>query len=165
MTCVAVIVVPLVVPSTTTLSPVRRELADVAVPFSYVVEDVSLTVTFWPAAVVIVKPDEDTVTTAPDAPPAAGPERALDPAPADPRPPAAKGPAPPTAVVTGVVDGVVLEVAADDEPPPAASAKTAINAPARTPIRVGCVGCSRFRRVLRLVLSEHHSCVKSESAT
>jgi hypothetical protein len=47
MTCVAVIVVPLVVPRTRTLSPVVTALAEAElVPFSYVVEDASLTVTF-----------------------------------------------------------------------------------------------------------------------
>ncbi len=42
------------------------------------VEDVSLTVTFWPAEVVSVKPDADTLPTVPTEPPAAGPDRALD---------------------------------------------------------------------------------------
>ena len=57
-------------------------LAEVeAVPFSYVVDDASSTVTFWPADVVIVKPDVDTLLTVPDDPPAAGPDRALDPPP------------------------------------------------------------------------------------
>jgi hypothetical protein len=47
MTCVAVMVVPLVVPSTRTLSPVVIALAEVElVPFRYVVEDAWLTVTF-----------------------------------------------------------------------------------------------------------------------
>jgi hypothetical protein len=46
MTCVAVMVVPLVVPSTRTLSPAVTALAEVALPFWYVVEDASLTVTF-----------------------------------------------------------------------------------------------------------------------
>jgi hypothetical protein len=47
MTCVAVMVVPLVVPSTRTLWPVVMALAEVElVPFWYVVEDASLTVTF-----------------------------------------------------------------------------------------------------------------------
>jgi hypothetical protein len=47
MTCVAVMVVPLVVPSTRTCSPVVMALAEVGlVPFWYVVEDASLTVTF-----------------------------------------------------------------------------------------------------------------------
>jgi hypothetical protein len=62
------------------------------VPFWYVVEDASLTVTFWPADVDIVKPDVDTLLTVPDAPPAAGPDRALDPPP-DPKPPAEPLPA------------------------------------------------------------------------
>jgi hypothetical protein len=44
-------------------------------------------VTFWPVAVVSVKPEEDTLLTVPDDPPAAGPDRALDPPP-DPKPPA-----------------------------------------------------------------------------
>ena len=51
------------------------------VPFWYVVEDASLTVTFWPADVVMVKPDVDRLLTVPDDPPAAGPDRALDPPP------------------------------------------------------------------------------------
>jgi hypothetical protein len=54
-----------------------------------VVEDPSLTVTFWPADVDSVKPDVDTLATVPDAPPAAGPDRAFDP------PPAATPPAEP----------------------------------------------------------------------
>jgi hypothetical protein len=40
-----------------------------------------LTVTFCPAEVVSVKPDADTLVTLPDDPPAAGPDRALDPPP------------------------------------------------------------------------------------
>jgi len=47
MTCVAVIVVPLVIPSTRTSSPVAMALAEVEiVPFWYVVEATSLTATF-----------------------------------------------------------------------------------------------------------------------
>jgi hypothetical protein len=47
MTCVAVMVVPLVVPSTRTGSPVVMALAEAErVPFLYFVEDVSWTVTF-----------------------------------------------------------------------------------------------------------------------
>jgi len=42
-------------------------------------------VTFWPVAVVSVNPEEDTLLTVPAVPPAAGPERALDPPP-DPKP-------------------------------------------------------------------------------
>jgi hypothetical protein len=82
MTCVAVMVVELAVPSTRTGSPVVIVLAEAGlVPFWYVVEDASLTVTFWPADVVIVKPDVDRLLTVPDDPPAAGPDRALDPPP------------------------------------------------------------------------------------
>jgi hypothetical protein len=51
------------------------------VPFRYFVEDAFLTVTFWPAVVKIVKLDLDTLSTVPDDPPAAGPDRALDLAP------------------------------------------------------------------------------------
>jgi hypothetical protein len=47
-----------------------------------------LTVTFWPAEVDSVKPDPDTLLTVPAAPPAAGPDRALDPLAPDPEPPA-----------------------------------------------------------------------------
>jgi len=47
MTCVAVMVVPLVVPSTRTLSPVVMALAEVElVPFWYVVADAPSTATF-----------------------------------------------------------------------------------------------------------------------
>jgi hypothetical protein len=42
------------------------------------VEDFSSTVTFWPADVVIVKLDLDTLSTVPNAPPGAGADRALD---------------------------------------------------------------------------------------
>jgi hypothetical protein len=51
------------------------------VPFWYVVEDASSTVTFWPADVDMVKLDMDMLPTVPAAPPAAGPDRALDPPP------------------------------------------------------------------------------------
>jgi hypothetical protein len=47
MTCVAVMVVPLVVPNARMLSPVVMAFAEVElVPFLYVVEDASSTVTF-----------------------------------------------------------------------------------------------------------------------
>jgi hypothetical protein len=96
-------VVPLVVPSTRTLLPVVMALAEIErVPFWYVVEDASSTVTFWPADVVRVKPDVETLPTVPDAPPEAGPDRALDPPPLDPGPPEA------------ALDGV-LPAAAPDE--------------------------------------------------
>jgi hypothetical protein len=87
MTCVAVMVVPVVIPNTTTESPLAMALAEVAlVPSWYVVEDASSTVTAWPADVVTVKPDADTLPTVPDEPPEAGPDRALE------SPPAAPGP-------------------------------------------------------------------------
>jgi hypothetical protein len=44
-------------------------------------------VTFWAVAVVSANPEEDTLLTVPTVPPAAGPDRALDPPP-DPKPPA-----------------------------------------------------------------------------
>jgi hypothetical protein len=44
-----------------------------------------LTVTFWPVAVVSVNPEEDTLVIVPAEPPAAGPDRALEPPP-DPNP-------------------------------------------------------------------------------
>jgi hypothetical protein len=43
-------------------------------------------VTFWPVAVVSVKPDVDTLLAVPTEPPAAGPDRALDPLPPAPEP-------------------------------------------------------------------------------
>jgi hypothetical protein len=82
MTWLAVMVVAFVVPSTRTLAPFVMAVAELdLVPFWYVVEDALLTVTFSPAAVVIVKLDADTLSTVPDDPPAAGPDRALDPPP------------------------------------------------------------------------------------
>jgi hypothetical protein len=84
MTRLAVMVVPFVVPSTRTLSPFAMALAELElVPFWYVVEDASLMVTFWPADVDTVKLDVDTLSTVPDDPPAAGPDRAFDPLPPD----------------------------------------------------------------------------------
>ena len=71
-------VVELTVPSTRTVWPFVTALAEVeAVPFSYFVEDFSSTVTFWSAAVVIVKLDLDALATVPNAPPWAGADRAL----------------------------------------------------------------------------------------
>jgi hypothetical protein len=80
-TCVAVIVVPLAVPRTRTGLPFLTALAEVGlVPLRYVVDDAFLTVTFCPADVDTVKLEVDTLLTVPTTPPAAGPERALDPA-------------------------------------------------------------------------------------
>jgi hypothetical protein len=120
---VAVMVVPLVDPSTRTDVPVVMAAADVElVPFWYVVEDASLTVTFWPADVVRVKPDVDTLLTVPDDPPAAGPERALDPPPPGmPCPVVAEG----DAAVEGEV--AVAAVAQPESPITVASATAAIN--------------------------------------
>jgi hypothetical protein len=65
-----------------------------------------LTVTFSPVAVVSVNPEEDTLVIVPTDPPAAGPDRALEPLP-DPNPPA----------------GLLLAVgAAEDDELPAAGA-------------------------------------------
>jgi hypothetical protein len=76
----AVMVVPLVVPSTRRRTPFLMALAELElVPFWYFVEDAFLTVTFWPAEVEIVKLDLETLMTVPDDPPAAGPDRALAP--------------------------------------------------------------------------------------
>src|SRR5437660_3595884 len=80
MTWVAVMVVPLVVPSTRTASPLLIAPAEVErVPVVHLVEDALVTVTFWPADVDRVKFDVDTLATVPTAPPGAGPERAIDP--------------------------------------------------------------------------------------
>jgi hypothetical protein len=78
ITCVAVIVVLSVVPSTSAILPFLTALDDAElVPFSYVVEDVSLTVTFCPPDVESTNPDLDTLLTLPIDPPAAGPEAFL----------------------------------------------------------------------------------------
>jgi hypothetical protein len=88
MTWVAVMVLLSVVPSTRAVAPVVTALTEVwLVPFSYVVEEFSVMVSFWLPEVVSVKPVADTLLTVPIAPPAAGPDRALDPLP-DPEPPA-----------------------------------------------------------------------------
>jgi hypothetical protein len=55
--------------------------------FRYVVDDASLTVTFCPAEVDKVNVEAETVSTVPDAPPAAGPDRAFEPPPAAAKPP------------------------------------------------------------------------------
>jgi hypothetical protein len=85
MTCVAVIVVPLVVPTTRAVLPLVTALADADfVPLWYVVADVSLTVTFSPADVSSPNPEVETLLTLPTDPPSAGPDRALEPPPPDP---------------------------------------------------------------------------------
>lgn len=115
ITCVAVIVVPLVVPRTRTGSFAVMAVAEAGlVPFSYVVADASLMVTFWPAEVDSVKPDVDTLLTVPTAPPAAGPDRALDPPPPD-RGPVA-GPLPEGVEVLLEGAGAELLLAAEEPP-------------------------------------------------
>ena len=92
MTWLAVMAVPLVVPSTRTASPVLIARAeDEPVPVVYLVEDALFTTTFCPAGVDRVKLDVDTLATVPTAPPAAGPERAFDPPPGVNRPAVAEG--------------------------------------------------------------------------
>jgi hypothetical protein len=118
MTCVAVMVVPLVVPSTRTGLHVVMALAEAGlVPFWYVVEDASSTVTFWPADVVMVNFGVDTLPTVPDAPPAAGPDRALDP------PPDRGPPAEPLLAAAGLLLAVALMI--PYEPPATAMAAAA----------------------------------------
>lgn len=82
VTCVAVIVVLSTCPSTSTVSPFLIALTDAGlVAVSYVVADVSSTVTFSPADVDMLNSDPDTLLIVPSDPPAAGPDRALDPPP------------------------------------------------------------------------------------
>src|ERR1700753_1577018 len=79
MTRVAVMVVLSVVPSTRTGWPFVTALAEAALDrFSYVVDAVSLTVTFTLPTVVTVKPDLDVLLTVPVVPPGSGPDRALE---------------------------------------------------------------------------------------
>ena len=124
MTSVAVIVVLSSVPRTRTVLPLVTALFEAAVvPFSYLVDDVSLMVTFPPVGVLRVKPDVDALLTLPIDPPAAGPDRAFDPPAPDPEaletPPAC---APAAAVVAGTV-AAALE-------PPLEAALTIPNVPA-----------------------------------
>jgi hypothetical protein len=74
-----------------------------------------LTVTFWPAEVVSVKPVADTLPAVPIEPPAAGPDRALDPLPV-PEPAANPWPLPllllELPLLLAVVAVLLLEVAA-----------------------------------------------------
>jgi hypothetical protein len=101
-------VVLLVIPSTRTVASFVTSLAAaVLVPFLYVVDDPCVTVTFWPATVVIVNPDEVTLVTVPIEPPSAAPDRALDP------PPVPPAPGMPCPLAAGA-DGVGLDVADGD---------------------------------------------------
>jgi hypothetical protein len=107
MTSAAVMVVPLVVPTTKTGSPVVTALAEACVAsVRYVVVGTSLIVTCCPADVFNVKPDDDMALTVPTAPPDAGPERAFPPPPA--------GPAAPPALCAAVdAADVAVDVAGD----------------------------------------------------
>jgi hypothetical protein len=120
MTWLAVIVVLSVVPSTRAVVPLVTALADAEfVPFSYVVDDVSLIVTFSPADVNSPKPDVDTLLTVPIDPPVAGPDRAFDP------PPVA-----PEDVDCAVVVEELVAAAELDEPPQAESPIAGTSSPA-----------------------------------
>jgi hypothetical protein len=100
MTRVAAMVALSTVPRTRTLAPFFTALAEARrVPFSYFVEDASVTVTSTPVAVAKVKPDVDVVSTMPVAPPADGP---------------ATGP-PPVGVAVGEDVAVAERDDADDE--------------------------------------------------
>jgi hypothetical protein len=124
MTCVAVIVALAVVPTTRAVLPLVTALADAEfVPSWYVVDDVSLTVTFSPVDVKSPNPDVDTLLTWPIDPPAAGPDRALDP------PPAGPEGAPCAVVVEGVVEGVAAATELD-VPPQAETPSTGTSSPA-----------------------------------
>jgi hypothetical protein len=69
-------------------------------------------VTFWPAEVVSVKPDADTLLAVPTEPPAAGPDRALDPLPL-PEPLANPLPLPLLLLVLPLLLAVVVEPLAE----------------------------------------------------
>jgi hypothetical protein len=110
-------------------------------PFSYVVDDVSLMVTFSPADVSSPKPEVDTLLTVPIDPPAAGPDRALDPPPPDPA----------AAFCAAVVEEEeveeVVSVVELDVPPQAESPIAGTNRHAVAQRRLRCV-----ERGLRLVI-------------
>jgi hypothetical protein len=65
----------------------------------------SVIVTFWPADVVRVKPDGDTLLTVPSVPPAAGPDRALG------APPLVRGPLAGLLALGGALAGALPEAA------------------------------------------------------
>jgi hypothetical protein len=115
ITCAALIVVLLTVPTTNTGVSVVTALAVVELELSaYVVDEVSFTVTFWPSVVVMVKLVPDTAVTVPEVPPGSGPDRAFDP---PPEAPAAGKPCPGAAVDE---DAAAVVVLLEDEPEAAA---------------------------------------------
>jgi uncharacterized protein (TIGR00725 family) len=114
ITCAALIVVLLTVPTTSTGVLVVTALAVVEFePSAYVVDELSFTVTFWPSVVVIVKVEPDTAVTVPEVPPGSGPDRAFD---SPPVAPAAGKPCPGAAVDEDAAVVVLFE----DEPEVAA---------------------------------------------
>jgi len=136
MTWAAVIVVLSIVPITSTVLPAVTALATAAVaPFLYAVDDVSLTVTFWPTDVASVNPDAEMSLTGPIDPPTAGPDRSLDPA--LPRPRNSAG-----AVAALAVAGLLLDVALTTPyAPPATAAAARQAAMKRTGFREN-IACS-----------------------
>jgi hypothetical protein len=126
ITWVALIVVLLTTPKTSTRRPVVTALADAAVlPCRYDVAEFSFTVTFSPVDVLSVKLDPETLVILPDDPPSAGPERAFDPPP-DPKWPTE---APCVAVAAVAVPDPPPEVASTiPNAPPATSAAAAADA-------------------------------------
>jgi hypothetical protein len=131
------------VPITSAVWPVVTALAAAAVvPFLYAVDEVSLTVTFWPAEVTSVKPDVEMSFTVPIAPPAAGPERALDPP--LPAPRNAGG-----AVAAMAVAGLLLDVALRSPYVPPATAAAA------RPVTRKRMGLGENIAVLLLVVCFH----------
>jgi hypothetical protein len=146
MMFVALIVVLLSVPSTSTVSPWVTALAVAAVvPCSYFVDDVSLTVTFCPVGVTSVKPEPERLLTVPIDPPAAGPDREFDPPPPDPVPP---DPVPPAkAPECGPAFAAVAGTAAAALEPPL---EEALMIPKATPpITRAAIAAARSRIVLR----------------
>jgi hypothetical protein len=138
MTSVAVIVVLSSVPSTRTVTALVTALFDVAVvPFSYLVDDVSLMVTFPPVGVDRVKPDADKLLTLPIDPPAAGPDRALDPPPAD----------------WGCPDVAVVDVVLLELPELVELPQAAISTPVASTVRPSITLCAREEVILRRVMS------------
>src|ERR1700741_3557491 len=141
MTWVAVIVLLLVVLRTRAILPLVTKLADAEfAPLLYVVDDVSLIVTFSPAEVTRVKPDLETLLTLPIDPPAAGPDRARAP-----RPPGAEGPEEQLelAVCAPVVEGVVAAIELD-----VPQAESPIAATISPVVTHGLLLCDRSRRSL-----------------
>jgi hypothetical protein len=108
-------------------------------------------VTFWPVAVVSVKPDAVTLPAVPTEPPAAGPDRALDPWPPDPKPPPPE-PRPPLLVVVLLLAAVValLEVASTIPYEPPAITTAAIPAATTLDLLLENISLSSFSWAVNL---------------